>query len=163
LRAKQAGLNDSMVIGVYIFYNLIYALFSLPIGILADKIGLKKIFMVGLGIFAIVYIGMAFNTNLYVFFGLFALYGIYAAATEGISKAWISNITDKKDTATAIGTFAGFQSICTMIASSFAGLIWYKFGVAATFLSTATVTILVIIYFSISVLLDRKGESTTNV
>ena len=163
LRAKQAGLNDSFVIGVYIFYNLIYALFSLPIGILADKIGLKKIFMVGLGIFAIVYIGMAFNTNLYVFFGLFALYGIYAAATEGISKAWISNITDKKDTATAIGTFAGFQSICTMIASSFAGLIWYKFGVAATFLSTATITILVIIYFSISVPFDRKGESTTNV
>lgn len=151
LRAKQSGLDDSMVIGVYIFYNLVYALFSFPIGIIADTIGLKKIFTVGLALFALVYIGMSFNTNLYVFFGLFALYGIYAAATEGISKAWISNITDQKDTATAIGTFAGFQSICTMIASSLAGLIWYKFGVAATFITTATITIFVIIYFLVAI------------
>ncbi|MCL1466863.1 MFS transporter [Argonema galeatum A003/A1] len=151
LRAKQSGLDDSMVIGVYIFYNLVYALFSFPIGIIADTIGLKKIFTVGLALFALVYIGMSFNTNLYVFFGLFALYGIYAAATEGISKAWISNITDRKDTATAIGTFAGFQSICTMIASSLAGLIWYKFGVAATFITTATITIFVIIYFLVAI------------
>ena len=61
------------------------------------------------------------------------------------------NITDQKDTATAIGTFAGFQSICTMIASSLAGLIWYKFGVAATFITTATITIFVIIYFLVAI------------
>jgi hypothetical protein len=33
---------------------------------------------------------MGFNQNIYVFAGIFALYGIYAAATEGVSKAWIS-------------------------------------------------------------------------
>jgi hypothetical protein len=38
---------------------------------------------------------MGFNHNRYVFFGLFALYGIYAAASEGI-KAWISNISKKR-------------------------------------------------------------------
>ena len=91
LKAKDAGLDDTSIIGVYIFYNLIYALFAFPIGILADKIGLKKVFIFGLSLFAIVYFGMATNTNLYVFFGLFFLYGVYAAATEGISKAWISN------------------------------------------------------------------------
>ncbi|MDO9038345.1 MAG: MFS transporter, partial [Lutibacter sp.] len=84
---------------------------------------------------------------LYLFFGLFFLYGVYAAATEGISKAWISNITDKKDTATAIGTFSGLQSICTMLASSLTGLIWFNFGATAAFLTTGTVTLLVIIYF----------------
>jgi hypothetical protein len=36
LKAKQAGLNDTQVIGIYIFYNLIYALFALPLGMLAD-------------------------------------------------------------------------------------------------------------------------------
>lgn len=40
LKAKQSGLDDTMVIGVYIFYNLIYALFAFPIGIIADKVGL---------------------------------------------------------------------------------------------------------------------------
>ena len=147
LKAKEAGIDDTMVIGIYIFYNLVYSLFAFPIGILADKIGLKTIFIIGLAFFAAVYFGMAINTNLYFFFGLFFLYGIYASATEGISKAWISNITDKKDTATAIGTFSGLQSICTMLASSLTGLIWFQFGATAAFLTTATVTLLVMIYF----------------
>ncbi len=146
LKAKQSGLDDTMVIGIYIFYNLIYALFAFPIGIIADKVGLKTIFVFGLVLFSVVYFGMSANTNLYLFFALFFLYGVYASATEGISKAWISNISEKKDTATAIGTFSGLQSICTMFASSLAGLIWFKFGASATFLLTAIGTVFVILY-----------------
>lgn len=147
LKAKQAGLDDTMVIGVYIFYNLVYALFAFPVGILADKVGLKTIFIIGLALFTIVYFGMAVNTNLYFFFTLFMLYGIYASATEGISKAWISNITDKKDTATAIGMFSGLQSICTMLASSLTGLIWFRFGATPAFIITAAITLIVMVYF----------------
>ena len=147
LRAKEAGLDDTMVIGVYIFYNLIYALFAFPIGILADKIGLKKILLFGFLLFSIVYFGMAFNTNKIICIALFFLYGIYAAATEGISKAWISNISEKKDTATAIGTFTGLQSICTMLASSMAGLLWFKYGASVALSVTAIMTIFVIVYF----------------
>jgi len=147
LKAKQIGLDDRTTIGIYIFYNLIYALFAFPIGIRADKIGLSKTFLLGLGLFALVYFGMGFATNLYVVIGLFFLYGIYAAATEGISKAWISSITDQKDTATAIGTYAGFQSICAMLASSIAGLIWFQFGASATFLLTGCATLIIIVYF----------------
>lgn len=151
LKAKETGLSDTAVIGVYIFYNLVYALFAFPIGIIADKIGLKRIFISGLIVFSLVYSGMALNTNIYLFFGLFFLYGIYAAATEGISKAWISNISDKKDTATAIGTFSGLQSICTMLASTLTGLIWFNFGAPTAFLLTAGITVLVVIYFLISI------------
>lgn len=151
LKIKEAGLNDTSVIGVYIFYNLIYALFAFPIGIIADKIGLKTIFVSGLLVFSAVYFGMALNTNLYIFFVLFFLYGIYAAATEGVAKAWISNMSDKKDTATAIGTFSGLQSICTMLASSITGVIWYHLGATAAFLLTAGVAILVALYFIINI------------
>lgn len=147
LQAKQSGLDDTMVIGVYIFYNLIYAMFAFPVGIIADNVGLKTIFITGLALFAVVYFGMSVNTNLYFFFGLFFLYGIYASATEGISKAWISNIIDKKDTATAIGTYSGLQSICSMLASSLTGLIWFQFGASVAFITTATATVFVIIYF----------------
>jgi len=147
LQAKQSGFSDTMVIGVYIFYNLIYALFAFPIGILADNVGLKTIFILGLSLFAVVYFGMSINTNIYLFFGLFFLYGIYASATEGISKAWISNITNKKDTATAIGTFTGLQSICTMIASSLTGFIWFWLGAKIAFLIIASATLIVIVYF----------------
>ncbi|MEZ4775577.1 MAG: MFS transporter [Bacteroidia bacterium] len=151
LKAKQSGLDDTMVIGLYIFYNLIYALFAFPLGVLADKIGLKTIYITGLGLFAIVYMGMALSSNTYVYFGLFFLYGIYSAATEGISKAWITNISDKKDTATAIGTYVGFQSICTMLASSLTGVIWYQFGVSAAFLASSLVTVGVMLYFGLGI------------
>lgn len=147
LQTKQSGLDDTMVIGIYIFYNLIYALFAFPLGIIADKVGLKTIFIVGLSLFAVVYFGMAFNTNIYMFFSLFFLYGIYASATEGISKAWISNIVDPKDTATAIGTFSALQSVCTMLASSMTGLIWYQFSAKVAFTITSIVTVFVMFYF----------------
>ncbi len=147
LKMKDSGLSDIVVIGVYIFYNLVFALFAYPVGILADKLGLKKIFLSGLFIFSLVYAGFAVNTNLYIFFALFFLYGVYASATEGISKAWISNIVSSTETASAIGTFTGLQSLCTLIASSFAGLLWVLLGAKATFIFTAAMSLLVIIYF----------------
>lgn len=152
LKVKDAGLDDTHVIGVYIFYNLIFAVVAFPLGIVADKIGMKSMFLIGLGLFAVVYFAMAVNENLYIFFGLFSLYGVYMAATDGISKAWVSNVTDKKDTATAIGTFAGFQSICTMLASTMAGLIWFQFGASATFFVTGIATVTVILYLLIFVI-----------
>ncbi|MBK7096355.1 MAG: MFS transporter [Saprospiraceae bacterium] len=151
LRAKSAGLDDTEVIGVYIFYNLIYALFSYPLGVLADRVGLRKMYISGIGIFAVVYLGMGYFEGLLPVAIMFFLYGIYAAATEGISKAWISNIADKKDTATAIGTYSGFQSLCMMIASSLAGLIWYNFGAGTTFIITGIAAIIVILYFTLYV------------
>jgi MFS family permease len=149
LKAKQAGLNDSNIITVYIFYNLVYAVFAFPIGIVADKIGLKKIFIVGLVIFALVYGGMVFANQSFHFYILFFLYGLYAAATEGISKAWITNISSKEDTATAIGTYSAFQSICTMLASTLAGFIWYQFGAGITFSLSALMVLAVAICISI--------------
>lgn len=147
LKVKESVQDDAVVIGVYIFYNLIYALFAYPLGIIADRIGLKTVLLSGLVLFSIMYLGMSLSKDLYLFFGLFFLYGIYAAATEGVAKAWISNIVDTKDTATAIGTFAGFQSICMLMASSLTGVIWYRFGSAAALLVTASAAMLVVLYF----------------
>jgi len=160
LKMKESGLGDIQSIGAYIFYNLVYALFAYPLGVLADRFGLKKIFIAGLFLFAVTYFGMAWNKNTYIFFLLFFLYGVFAAATEGIAKAWITNISQKKDTATAIGTFTSFQSICTMIASSMAGLIWFKFGATRTFLISASVTIIVIIYMFFLKAKNLKGSET---
>ena len=147
LKVKQAGLSDTAVIGVYIFYNLVYALFALPAGVLADQLGLKKVLLAGLCLFALVYAGMALNRSWYGFLALFFAYGLYAAATEGISKAWLSNMVQQKDMATALGTFAAFQSIATMLASSLAGLIWFYWGATIAFMLTAVVTLVVAAYF----------------
>jgi MFS family permease len=147
LKMKEAGWGDSAVIMAFIWYNMVYALFSLPAGILADRIGLKKVFLMGLILFAAVYFIISFRISLVSYFILFFLYGLYAASTEGISKAWISNIASGDDTAKAIGMYAGFQSICLFIASSVTGLIWFKFGAMAAFITTASVALIVFGYF----------------
>jgi MFS family permease len=146
LMAKAAGMDDLHVIGVYVFYNLVYALFAYPLGIMADKIGMKKTFILGLVLFVIVYTGMAFLQNEVMMYILFFIYGIYAAATDGVSKAWIANSVPSAETATAIGFHASWASIITMISSSLAGLIWVSFEPSAMFLFSATGVFLVIIY-----------------
>ena len=139
-------MSDSVVIGVYIFYNIIYALAAWPMGILADRLGMKRVFVSGLLLFASAYAGMAYATTLPAFLGLFLLYGLYAAATEGVAKAWMTNISGKKDTATAIGTFTAFQSLGALGASSLAGILWYSLGAGFTFTVSAGIAIIVAIY-----------------
>ncbi len=157
LKIKEAGMNDTSVIGVYIFYNLVYALAAFPRGQLSDKIGFKRTIILGFIVFASVYLGMSVSHELYEFVMLFFLYGIYAAATESIAKAWISNISDKKDIATAIGTYTGFQSVFTMIASSLAGFLWLTFGSSSTLLFTSVAALFVIVYLQVAVRSDRRG------
>jgi MFS family permease len=146
LKARESGLSDVMVIGMYVGYNLIYALASFPAGGLGDRFGLKPVLISGLIVFALVYAGFGYVSHPAGFLGLFLLYGLYAACTDGISKAWISNICPKNETATAIGTFTSFQSICTMFASIMAGLVWEYFGAAATFWVTSAITAGVAVY-----------------
>jgi MFS family permease len=148
LKMKESGMNDTAIIGIYIFYNLVYALAAYPMGILADRVGLKKIFLSGLILFAAVYAGFAIAGNLGIFIFLFFLYGLYAAATEGIAKAWISNIADSREVATAIGTYSGFQSIAALIASSLAGFIWFTVGAVPVFIISATATFAVVVYLA---------------
>lgn len=147
LMIKNLRFTDDKVILVYIFYNLIYALTSFPIGVLSDKIGFKKSFTAGLIIFAFVYGSMSVNPDIYFIYFLFFCYGVYAASTEGISKAWITNISEKSEVATALGFYTGLNSICSLIASVFAGWLWYSFGPEFMFIFASAGTVLVVVYF----------------
>ncbi len=146
LKMKEQGLSDTWVIGIYIFYNAVFALAALPLGILSDKLGMKKVLLSGLIVFVLVYAGFAFAGTFGIFIFLFFLYGIYAAATEGVSKAWISGLVPRQETATAIGTYTGMQSICALLASSLTGLLWTLVGSTTTFSFTAIATLIVIVY-----------------
>jgi MFS family permease len=139
--------SDTITIAAYVFYNLIFALGCYPLGALADKLGFKKVFMGGLLLFAAVYAGFAFNPSITGIFILFFVYGIYTAATDAVTKAWITNIAHNKNTATAVGFYTSCQSVCTLLASTIAGLVWTNFGSFYTFISTAIIAILVFLYF----------------
>jgi MFS family permease len=106
--------------------------------------------IIGFLIYTMVYAGMAFASRTEFFYLLFLLYGIYAAATEGIAKAWITNVCSSRDTATAIGTYTGFQSIGAMMASTIAGWLWLGWGAKVTFLVTASAAFLVVLYLALN-------------
>jgi MFS family permease len=146
LKMKENGISDMHLIFVYIFYNAVYALLAYPAGILADKFGVKKILCIGLLLFAAAYAGMAYANSGWMFVVVFFVYACYAACTEGIAKAWISQLIPNTELATAIGTYGGFQSIVTLLASTIAGLIWYQYGAIAVFGIAAFVTLCVTVY-----------------
>ena len=143
-----ATLNgDTITIAAYVFYNLVYAAASYPMGALADKLGYKKVILLGFILFAIVYGGFAFNPSIAVIFILFSVYGFYAAATEGVIKAWITNLAHKENTATAIGFYTSCESICALLASIIAGTLWTSWGSTSTFIITASIALIVFFYF----------------
>jgi len=150
LTLNKNGLTDTQVIAFYIFYNLVYALASYPLGVLADKTGMKKILLLGLAMFAVVYFAFGFAGLWWHFAILFFLYGVYAAASEGISKAWISNISNKDETATAIGFFNSFSSIFSLLANLFAGLICFYFSFKISFIISGIGVGLLVIYFMVA-------------
>ncbi|MBI1306029.1 MAG: MFS transporter [Bacteroidetes bacterium] len=154
LKVKEAGISDQWMIGLFIFYNLIYALLSYPLGQLADRIGLKPVYIIGLMVFALVYLFFIAG-GMMLFVAGFVLYGLFYAATYGIAKAWISNVVPREEAASALGTFSGFQSVAALLASSIAGIIWQNGGSTLTFAITAVGAFLVGLYF----ILMKKPEA----
>jgi MFS family permease len=146
LKLKENGMTDTNLILIYILYNFVYAVFSFPMGYFADKFSMKSIYLFGLTLFSLVYLGMGLWKDSLASVVLFILYGIFSASTEGISKAWITNIHPEK-ASSAVGVYAGWNSIFTMISSSLAGLVWTIFGSQLMFISTGICVIFVGFYF----------------
>ncbi|NLJ08550.1 MAG: MFS transporter [Sphingobacteriales bacterium] len=148
LMLKTAGYSDVEMIAFYIFYNLCYALLSFPLGSLADKIGMKNVLILGFFVFAIVYFSIGWSgKNYWLTAIIFAFYAIYAASTEGVSKAWISNITPKTHTATALGFYNSLASVAAFLASSLGGLLWNIFNPQTMFTVSAAGALCVAFFF----------------
>ncbi|GAB4150206.1 MAG: MFS transporter [Ignavibacteriales bacterium] len=143
LKSKEITFSDTTAILGYVFYNLIYAIVSYPIGLLADKFGKKKLLIFGMIIFSLVYLGFAISSSSLMMWLLFSLYGIYAASTEGVTKAWISDIIPDESRGSAIGLLTSFSSFAIMFGSIFTGFLWDNFGSAVPFLISAVVSFLI--------------------
>jgi MFS family permease len=146
LMMKHQGLTDTRLIIVYIFYNIFFAVMAYPAGWLGDKFGLKYTFISGCVLFACVYLAFPFTHSFWVFGLLFMVYGFYAAATDGISRAWITNLSTGTETATALGFYTSLASIGTLIASIAGGILWDYAGPSATFLVPGIGVLALVIY-----------------
>jgi MFS family permease len=133
LKAKAAGFSVTGVILVYVLYNLTYAAGSLPLGHLSDRIGQFPVVTGGFVVFALVYAGFAGAKSMALIAVLFAVYGLYIAATEGTTKALISRTAPDHERASAIGFFDTTTGLASFAASAIGGGLWSAVGPWATF------------------------------
>lgn len=142
---KSKHISDSSMLAIlgYVFYNFVYAAASYPFGRLSDKYGKNFIYGGGLLIFSLVYFGFAFLNETFFIWILFALYGLYSAATEGISKAWVSDLVPDERRGSAIGLLTMLSSFAIMLGSFTAGFLWDEFGSTVPFLLSAIVSLVI--------------------
>jgi MFS family permease len=138
-----------------VFYNFVYALLSYPVGLLSDKIGKRRIYVLGLLVFSAVYLGFAFNQNMYLVWILFALYGFYSAASEGVAKAWVSDLTGDRFRGSAIGLLNMLTSFSIMLGSVAAGILWDLYGASLPFMLSSAASLVIALLL---MLLSKKGK-----
>ena len=90
LHLNQIGFSVAEVILAYVGYNVVYALGSYPAGSLADRIPRRTVFGIGMVFFAAGYLGLGLTTDKVWSWLILGLYGLFAACTDGVGKAWIS-------------------------------------------------------------------------
>ena len=146
LKSREISGSDVTAILGYVFYNLVYAVTSYPAGLISDKVGKKRIYIIGLIIFSIVYLGFAISNSLALTWVLFALYGIYSASTEGVLKAWVSNLTSYEKVGSAVGLITMMSSIAMFLGSILAGTLWDVFSSSLPFYLTSSVSLIVAIF-----------------
>ncbi len=133
LRAKNLGLSVITVLLVYLFYNLIFGVFAFPIGKISDRIGRKKVLIIGYLVYGLVYFGFALSNRTELVWVLFGIYGLYSAFTEGIEKALVAEVAPETSRGTLIGLHATLVGIGLFPASLLAGLLWSIWGASAPF------------------------------
>jgi MFS family permease len=159
VKANDVGVKVALIPLVYLITSLVSVLASIPIGSLSDRIGKEKILITGFLIYAVVYYGFGVTTSTRAIVALFAFYGLYSAATDGIQKAFISDMIDKNKKGTGLGIYNALLGITLLPASLIAGVLYDKVNSSVPFYfgaATATVSaILMLVYL----LRDRQHPS----
>jgi MFS family permease len=142
LRARDLGLGTTAVVLAYALYNTLYSGLSWPLGNLSDRIGKRRVLALGLLLFAAVYAGFGLAESGAVVWPLMAVYGVYIAATDGVGKALVSDLSPPHDRATAQGMFKLVTGGASVVASLVAGVLWQTVAPGAVFALGAVAALL---------------------
>ncbi len=132
---------------LYVWFNIVYALFSIPAGIIADKIGRKKTIIIGYALYSFTCFGFSLANSLGIFIGLFGTYGLSLGFIEGNQRALASDFVTDDLAGTALGTFHTAVSLAVLPAGIIAGLLW-NFNPSFTFIYGAGLGILSILFLA---------------
>jgi len=115
---------NSIPILLYIIFNISYALLSIPIGNLSDKVGKKRILSIGYLIFSLTCLGFTISSSIPTFILFFLLYGLFQASVDAVQRAYASDLASERWRGTALGTFHTSIGLATLPASAIAGFLW---------------------------------------
>jgi len=109
---------------LYILFNIFYAGLAIPFGLLSDKIGRKKVLLIGYLLFSVTMAGFALFSSIPMFIVLFALYGIVYAIVDGNQRAFVSDLSPENLRSTSLGIYHTLVGLVALPSSIIAGLIW---------------------------------------
>ena len=133
LRAQDLGFSVPQVLLLFVAFNLVYALVSLPAGLVSDRLGRKGVIVVGWSIYALAYLGLAVTSAAWQVWLLFALYGLYYGVAEGVSRAFVADLVPAERRGTAYGLYHTAVGLSLLPASLIAGWLWHLIGPEAPF------------------------------
>jgi MFS family permease len=159
LRASDLGLSATFVILAYALYNLVYAGLAWPLGSLSDRAPRVAVLGGGFAVYALVYAGLAVATSSWAVWPLFALYGVYVAATDGVLKAWVADHVEGPMAGTAYGIYAGFVGGALLAASVAAGVLWEAVSPSAAFWAGAVLAAAALPVLAVAARSDQRGSN----
>jgi MFS family permease len=148
-----------MIPVVYLLFNLVYSISSVPAGMAADKFGRKRVILIGFILFSLLYYGFAIAKDATAIWVLFAFYGLFMGLTEGIQKAFLATIIPSDFKATAFGVYNTVVGIAMLPASIIGGWFWDRISPAATFYYGAITASFSAVLFVIYIVMIRKGDT----
>ncbi len=133
LRAQDLGAPLFQVLLMLLLFNAIYALAAMPMGILSDKLGRRRVLALGWFIYALVYVGFALSSTVWQVWVAFGFLGIYASIVEGVSRAFVADMAPAEMRGTAYGLYYSVVGISVLLGGILGGVVWDAIGPAATF------------------------------
>lgn len=122
------GLGLAGVIGVWVALHFAKVIFSVPGGLLSDRLGRKAAIISGWAVYAAVYAGFAnFSSPGFIWF-LVAAYGVYYGLTEGAEKALVADVVPSASRGTAFGWYHAAVGIAALPASLLFGVFYNVLG-----------------------------------
>ena len=133
VKANDIGIKALFIPLVYLIFNSVSVIFAVPAGILSDRFGRERLIIFGYLLYSIIYFGFGRTNDKAVVILLFALYGLYSAATDGVQKALVSDLIDKNKRGTGLGIYNSIIGITLLPASVIAGVLYDKVDNRAPF------------------------------